>query len=158
MQYRIGTVSVTKDSDTVVGTGTAFLENIHAGDFFKLLTDTTIYTITQVVSNTVFKITPSYLGETYPARQYAIGRDRTPNLGLAEISAYDADKEFWLTHEVIRKIDSTPLHRITETVDGLPLWDGSPFSRAFNGGNARSEFDPLANICIDGGNARTGLF
>lgn len=158
MQYRVGTVEVTQGSPIVVGTGTLFSTNIKAGDLFKLLTDSIAYTILSVESDTQFTLETSYVGTSYPTRQYSISRDRTPNLGLVEISAYDVDKEFLLTNEVIRKLDATPLHRITEDDTGVPLWDGAPWSASFDGGNARSTFDPLADIEIGGGNARSGLF
>lgn len=69
--YRAGTVSVTKNSTAVVGTGTAFLANARVGDGFRG-PDGAWYEVDNIVSNTTLSITPGYLGVTVAAGVYAI--------------------------------------------------------------------------------------
>ncbi|MGU9856252.1 hypothetical protein [Pseudomonas sp. LF245] len=69
--YRAGTVSVTKNSTAVVGTGTAFLANARVGDGFRG-PDGAWYEVDNIVSNTTLSITPGYLGATVATGVYAI--------------------------------------------------------------------------------------
>ena len=61
--YRAGTVSVTLNSNAVIGTGTAFLANSRVGDAF-LGPDGGWYEITNIASNNALSITPNYRSAT----------------------------------------------------------------------------------------------
>lgn len=50
--YSTGTVSVTKDSATVTGSGTTWTGNVNVGDLFKIIGDTHRYYVRAVNSNT----------------------------------------------------------------------------------------------------------
>lgn len=69
--YRTGTVSVTLNSNAVIGTGTAFVANSRVGDAF-LGPDGGWYEITNIASNTALSITPNYRGATNAAGVYAL--------------------------------------------------------------------------------------
>ena len=69
--YRAGTVSVTLNSNAVVGTGTAFVANSRVGDAF-LGPDGGWYEVTNIASNTALSITPNYRGATNAAGVYAL--------------------------------------------------------------------------------------
>lgn len=144
MQYKIGKVSVINGSNVVTGTNTLFIANVSVGDGFKLSTDSVSYTVSAVVSDTSLELSAPYGGQTAGPSFYVISRDRTPNLGLGEITASDSDKEFWLTTEVIRKIDSTPLHRLGETEAGGMLWNGQPVEGG--GGGSATLVSPITVI------------
>jgi hypothetical protein len=61
--YKAGTVSVTKNSSTVTGIGTAFVANIRVGEEFRG-PDGVGYEITNVASDTALSIDPPYMGAT----------------------------------------------------------------------------------------------
>jgi hypothetical protein len=61
--YKAGTVSVTKNSSTVTGIGTAFVANIRVGEEFRG-PDGVGYEITNVASDTALSIDPPYMGVT----------------------------------------------------------------------------------------------
>jgi len=69
--YRTGTVSVTLNSNAVVGTSTAFLANSRVGDAF-LGPDGGWYEVTNIASNTALSITPNYRGATNAAGAYSL--------------------------------------------------------------------------------------
>jgi len=69
--YRAGTVSVTLNSNAVIGTGTAFLANSRVGDAF-LGPDGGWYEINNIASNTALSITPNYRSATNAAGVYAL--------------------------------------------------------------------------------------
>lgn len=69
--YRTGTVSVTLNSNAVVGTGTAFVANSRVGDAF-LGPDGGWYEITNIASNTALSITPNYRGASNATGVYAL--------------------------------------------------------------------------------------
>lgn len=107
MQYKIGTVNLTNGSTTVVGNGTTFQGNAATGNSFKVSGENAVYQVIAVHATLQeITISPAYAGATQSAVRYQIGRDRTPNLGLAEINAGDEDWPYWLTQEVIRKLDA----------------------------------------------------
>lgn len=127
-QYRTGTVAVTNNSTSVVGTGTAFLTNAVVGNTFKVAGINAIYQIIAVVSDTQITISPAYAGTTASTLTYQITRDFTPNLGLAELSPSDVDWTYHFNQEVVRKLDqlkaSVPA---TATSSGKPgQWAASP--------------------------------
>jgi len=70
--YQAGTVAVTNGSDTVTGTGTAFVANLTPGETFRLVSGGDQYEITAVTSDTQFKIDPAYMGATQSGLDYRI--------------------------------------------------------------------------------------
>jgi len=111
MQYKIGTVNLTNGSTTVAGNSTTFQGNVKVGDSFKVSGENAIYQVIAVhVTLQQFTIAPAYAGVTRTGSRYQIARDRTPNLGLAEINPGDEDWPYWLTQEVIRKLDVIYAH------------------------------------------------
>lgn len=69
--YRVGTVSVTQSSATVVGSGTAFVANSRVGDAFRG-PDGSWYEVTNVASDTAMSIAPGYQGATMATGNYAL--------------------------------------------------------------------------------------
>ncbi|WP_434706941.1 hypothetical protein [Pseudomonas sp. D4-18] len=69
--YKAGTVSVTLNSNAVVGTNTAFIVNTRVGDAFRG-PDGLWYEVTNVASNTAIAIDPPYQGPTAAAGAYAL--------------------------------------------------------------------------------------
>jgi hypothetical protein len=69
--YKTGTVSVTLNSNAVIGTGTAFIANSRVGDAFRG-PDGRWYEVTNVASNTAISIDPPYLGATAASGGYAL--------------------------------------------------------------------------------------
>lgn len=69
--YRPGTVSVTQNSNAIIGIGTAFIANSRVGDAF-IGPDGRVYEVTNASSNTAISIAPSYQGVTTGAGTYAI--------------------------------------------------------------------------------------
>ena len=69
--YKSGTVSVTLNSNAVIGTGTAFLTNGRVGDAFRG-PDGGWYEVTNIASDTALSISPNYKGATNAAGIYAL--------------------------------------------------------------------------------------
>ena len=69
--YKSGTVSVTQNSNAVIGTGTTFIANSRVGDGFRG-PDGGWYEVTNIASNTALSISPNYQGPTNSAGGYAI--------------------------------------------------------------------------------------
>ncbi|WP_245398039.1 hypothetical protein [Pseudomonas germanica] len=69
--YKTGTVSVTQNSNAVIGTGTAFIANSRVGDGFRG-PDGRWYEVTNIASNTALSISPNYEGPTVAGGFYAI--------------------------------------------------------------------------------------
>lgn len=69
--YRTGTVAVTNNSNTVTGTGTAWVDAVAVGETF-LGPDAQVYEITSIVSGTSLRISPNYKGSTATVQSYAI--------------------------------------------------------------------------------------
>lgn len=69
--YKTGTVSVTQNSPSVTGVGTAFAANTRVGDAF-IGPDGRLYELANVASDTVISISPAYLGPTASNATYAI--------------------------------------------------------------------------------------
>lgn len=82
LDYTLGTITLTKNSRSVIGNKTYWLQNIHAGDILKVMIpdqDTgqvvsDFYTIQQVVSDTQLYLTKEYTGEAIANSNYAIQR------------------------------------------------------------------------------------
>ncbi|KKY51438.1 l-shaped tail fiber protein (ltf protein) [Pseudomonas amygdali pv. tabaci str. ATCC 11528] len=69
--HKAGTVSVTQNSNAVIGTNTAFIANSRVGDGFRG-PDGGWYEVTNVASDTAISISPNYQGATSGAGGYAI--------------------------------------------------------------------------------------
>ncbi len=69
--YKTGTVSVTQNSNAVIGTGTAFIANSRVGDAFRG-PDGGWYEVTNIASDTAMSISPNYQGATNAAGAYAL--------------------------------------------------------------------------------------
>ncbi|EJN17220.1 hypothetical protein PMI36_05554 [Pseudomonas sp. GM79] len=69
--YKSGTVSVTQNSNAVIGTGTAFIANSRVGDAFRG-PDGGWYELTNIASDTAVSISPNYQGTTNGAGGYAL--------------------------------------------------------------------------------------
>ena len=69
--YKSGTVSVTQNSNAVLGAGTAFLSNARVGDAFRG-PDGGWYEVINIASDTALAISPNYQGATNAAGVYAL--------------------------------------------------------------------------------------
>jgi hypothetical protein len=69
--YKTGTVSVTQNSNAVIGTNTAFIANSRVGDGFRG-PDGRWYEVTNIASNTALSISPNYEGPTATGGFYSI--------------------------------------------------------------------------------------
>lgn len=69
--YKTGTVSVTQNSNAVIGAGTAFISNSRVGDGFRG-PDGRWYEVTNIASNTALSISPNYEGPTVAGGVYSI--------------------------------------------------------------------------------------
>ncbi|WP_460093685.1 hypothetical protein [Pseudomonas sp. S2_B03] len=69
--YKTGTVSVTQNSNAVIGTGTAFIANSRVGDAFRG-PDGGWYEVTNIASDTALSISPNYQGSTNASGVYAL--------------------------------------------------------------------------------------
>lgn len=69
--YKSGTVSVTQNSNAVIGAGTAFIANSRVGDGFRG-PDGRWYEVTNIASNTALSISPNYEGPTVAGGFYSI--------------------------------------------------------------------------------------
>ena len=69
--YKTGTVSVTQNSNAVIGAGTAFIANSRVGDGFRG-PDGRWYEVTNIASNTALSISPNYEGPTVAGGFYSI--------------------------------------------------------------------------------------
>jgi hypothetical protein len=69
--YKTGTVSVTQNSNAVIGTGTSFIANSRVGDGFRG-PDGRWYEVTNIASNTALSISPNYEGPTAAGGFYSI--------------------------------------------------------------------------------------
>lgn len=80
--YKAGTVSVTQNSNAVIGVGTAFIANSRVGDAFKG-PDGRWYEVANIASDTALAISPPYAGPTAAGADYSI----TPVQGYVKASA-----------------------------------------------------------------------
>jgi hypothetical protein len=69
--YKSGTVSVTQNSNAVLGAGTAFIANSRVGDAFRG-PDGGWYEVTNIASDTAMSISPTYRGATIAGGTYAL--------------------------------------------------------------------------------------
>ncbi|WP_440057964.1 tail fiber domain-containing protein [Pseudomonas fragariae (ex Marin et al. 2024)] len=69
--YKAGTVSVTQNSNAVIGSGTAFIANSRVGDGFRG-PDGGWYEVTNIASDTAMSIAPNYQGASNSTGGYAL--------------------------------------------------------------------------------------
>lgn len=80
--YKAGTVSVTQNSNAVIGVSTAFIANSRVGDAFKG-PDGRWYEVVNIASDTALAISPPYAGPTAAGAGYSI----TPVQGYTKAAA-----------------------------------------------------------------------
>ena len=90
-QYRTGTVTVTSNSSTITGSGTAWLAaGIEAGHWFNIRGQGVNYTVAAVLSDTQLVLTGAYQGATEAGLFYILHTDFTPR-GYAVPGPGDVD-------------------------------------------------------------------
>ena len=105
MQYRSGSVTVASGESVVIGQSTAFLSNVKAGDLFKKIGQSAIYTVGSVDSDTQITLTSKYVGSGESGVLYTVTKDFTPNMSLPEVGVGDKDWPYLLTN-ALRLIDT----------------------------------------------------
>lgn len=111
--YRAGTVSVTQNSNAVIGTGTAFIANSRVGDGFRG-PDGAWYEVSNIASDTAMSISPSYQGATNSAGGFAI----------APLQGYVKDSADALRSLVNQFGEKLAALRTTGNYDTLPISKG----------------------------------
>jgi len=81
--YKTGTVSVTQNSNAVIGVGTTFIANSRVGDAF-IGPDGGLYEVTNIASDTALSISPNYKGATNSSGVYALAPMQGYQKGLAD--------------------------------------------------------------------------
>ena len=85
------TVSVTKNSATIIGNGTAWSNEIKVGDAFTVKATNVVYDIAEVVSDTEITLSSPYRGNTNLQAQYTIHRDFTVPDNIPELTNGDIE-------------------------------------------------------------------
>lgn len=110
-QYTTGTVTVTKNSTTVTGSGTLWSANISVSDIFITTANdhTSPYVVGSVDSDTQITLTGNYLGETASAEPYVLHRDFTSpeNIPLLNQNDLQTAAIFTRAMNVIQSLIST---------------------------------------------------
>jgi len=156
-QYKVGTVSVTLNSDTVTGSGTAFLANVAVGDWFSLQgVDHGIYTVKTVDSDTQLTIIGTYGGATASGQTYWTFTGFSIPDNLPIISEGDVD-----THRIMARlaVKTQELFNATVTTGVGELKDLSDVDSAlapnnndvlkYNSSSAEFESAPVGSAPID---------
>ncbi|WP_439895315.1 phage tail protein [Pseudomonas syringae] len=111
--YKQGLVSVTQNSNAVIGSGTAFIANSRVGDAFRG-PDGGWYEITNIPSDTAMSISPNYQGATNGAGGYA----------LAPLQGYVKESADRLRALILQYGDRLAALGTTGNYDILPLTKG----------------------------------
>ncbi|QNR43443.1 phage tail protein [Pseudomonas syringae] len=111
--YKAGTVSVTQNSNAVIGSGTAFIANSRVGDGFRG-PDGGWYEVTNIASDTAMSISPNYQGASNSAGGYA----------LAPLQGYVKESADRLRALVLQYGDKLAALGTTGNYDILPLVKG----------------------------------
>lgn len=139
--YKSGTVSVTKNSNAVIGTGTSFIANSRVGDAFRA-PDGGWYEVTNIASDTAMSISPSYQGVTSAAGIYA----------LAPMQGYVKDSADVLRALVIQYGSTLAVLGVSGTLAGvraslnLTNTDGLPEGEAKYFTEGRTRNTPLTGL------------
>jgi len=104
MQYKDGTITTVDTDATITGSGTAFTDNVTAGDLFLVASEPTLYTVASVTDDTHLELSAPYSGTGAGGLSYRITTGFTPNYDFPEISGGDLDWPTFLT-QTIRMID-----------------------------------------------------
>ena len=104
-QYRTGTVTVSGESQVVLGQGTSFLSEVNVGDSFNKKGINSIYEVGSVVSDAELRLTSKYVASGESGMEYVVTRDFTPNIDLPEINIGDIDWPFQVTR-AFRTLDT----------------------------------------------------
>ena len=110
-QYKEGAANFTNGLNKIyiLGDGVDLAGNVDVGYAIKRKDENAEYGIISVGTDgggEFVLIAVNYAGATAAGVEYQITRDFTPNLGLTEIVAGDADWSYHLTEGVIRKLDT----------------------------------------------------
>ncbi|ARD12818.1 tail fiber domain-containing protein [Pseudomonas savastanoi] len=111
--YKTGTVSVTQNSNAVIGSGTAFIANSRVGDGFRG-PDGGWYEVTNIASDTAMSISPNYQGASNSAGGYA----------LAPLQGYVKESADRLRALVLQYGDKLAALGTTGNYDILPVAKG----------------------------------
>ncbi|KPX26049.1 Tail fiber domain protein [Pseudomonas syringae pv. delphinii] len=111
--YKSGTVSVTQNSNAVIGSGTAFIANSRVGDGFRG-PDGGWYEVTNIASDTAMSISPNYQGASNSAGGYA----------LAPLQGYVKESADRLRALVLQYGDKLAALGTTGNYDVLPVAKG----------------------------------
>jgi len=144
--YKSGTVSVTQNSNAVIGTGTAFISNGRVGDAFRG-PDGGWYEVTNIASDTALSISPPYNGATTGAGGYA----------LAPMQGYVKDSADALRSIVNQYGAKLAALGTTGNYDILPLSKGGTGATDQAGARAALGIDAITPISKGGTGATTAL-
>lgn len=100
-QYNTGTVAVTNGNAAIVGTGTAWLTGISAGDVFTINGSNVPYTIGSVTDDTHATLSSNYAGATASAQPYSITTSFTPDYSIPYPESGDVDTSTILKRALI---------------------------------------------------------
>jgi hypothetical protein len=127
-QYRTGTVAVTNGSQTVTGTGTAWLASITQGMCFAPTGDNASYQISQVVSDGSLTLSAPYGGTTRSGAAYAITKGFTPIMGFPIFEPGDID-----TPTLWKRLANQLENALADAYTGLGIAKENFGNRVLNG-------------------------
>jgi hypothetical protein len=127
--YKSGTVSVTLNSNTVIGTGTSFIANGRVGDAFRG-PDGRWYEVTNIASDTALSISPAYLSTTGSGAGYA----------LAPMQGYVKDSA-----DALRALVNTYGAKLA-ALGTTGNYDVLPISKGGTGGNTQADAQSALNL------------
>ncbi len=147
--YKSGTVSVAQNSNSVIGTNTAFIANSRVGDGFRG-PDGGWYEVTNIASDTAMSISPNYQGPTTGSGSYALA----PLQGYVKDSA-DALRALVLQYGSVLAVLG-PTGTLAGVRQALALTDTSGLPETVNAQyftTARVRGTLLTNLANDNNNA-----
>lgn len=147
--YKSGTVSVAQNSNSVVGTNTAFIANSRVGDGFRG-PDGGWYEVTNIASDTAMSISPNYQGASNGSGSYALA----PLQGYVKESA-DALRALVLQYGSVLAVLG-PTGTLAGVRQALALTDTSGLPETVNAQYftaARVRSTTLTNLAADNTNS-----